>query len=54
MKEHFFTGTRSIGVRHRDAFQSSLSGNKNGGEDEIEIPPSMLALVATAVGSCSF
>jgi hypothetical protein len=54
MKEHFFTGPSSIGVRHRDAFQPSLPGRTNDGEDEVEIPPSMLALVATAVSPYYF
>jgi hypothetical protein len=54
MREHFFTSPSSISVRHRDAFQPSLPGSTNDGEDEVEIPPSMLALVATAVSSDYF
>jgi hypothetical protein len=54
MREHFFTGPSSIGVRHRNAFQPSIPGSTNDGEDEVEIPPSMLALVATAVSAHYF
>jgi len=54
MKEHFFTSPLSIGVHHHDAFQPSLPGSTNDSEDKVEIPPSMLALVATAVSSYYF
>jgi hypothetical protein len=55
MKEQFFTGISSIGVRHRSEFKPSVSDNISGAsESEVEIPLSMLALVATAVRSFSF
>jgi hypothetical protein len=55
MKEQFFTGPSSIGLRHRSAFKPPLSDNMSGASDsEVEIPLSMLALVATAVRPYSF
>lgn len=49
MKEHFFTRTTSIRVRHRNAFKPPVLDLMDGADSKVEIPPLMLALVATAV-----
>ena len=52
MKEQFFTGPSSMGIRHRSAFKAPPSDSAS--DSQVEIPLSMLALAATAVRSYSF